>query len=302
MRETAHHLSQRNLALPGRARTMARAAAAVAVLALFELGTPAWAIEIGSLTLNGTLASSSDFATGTQLDHLQPVNLSLGLSTTGLLPRFSLAGYELTDVFVAFSLSAHSAGEITSYPYLEHTQGHLLEVAGNLGVVLDDVTIAGKQFDFLGPPDLAGCPQEIAPETTIPCGAAAVGDNGSLSFQLASDDLSAFIGAGTVDVVGRAGTSFLFSVSTPFFYPIDGRVDGTVAFDSLRVRYGYICLRDPNDLNACAEGGGGGDGTIPEPGSWVLLASAALATLARRRKTRAREFPFAGGRARVLRL
>lgn len=289
MRETAHHLSQRNPALPGRARTMARAAAAVATLALLQLGTPAWAIEIGSLTLDGTLASFSDTRAGTQLNGNQPVNLSLGLSTTGLLPRFSLAGYELTDVFVAFSLSSNGAAEIASDAYLEHTQGHLLEVMGSLGVVLDDVTIAGKGFDFAGPPDLAGCSQEIAPETTIPCGAAAVGDTGSLSFQLASDDLSAFIGAGTVDVVGRAGASFLFSVTTPFFYPIDGQVDGAVAFDSLRVRYGYICLRDLEDLNACAEGGGGGDGTVPEPGLLVLLASAALAALAGRRKARARD-------------
>ncbi len=284
MRETANCLRQIKPLLAARTRTVSRTAAVATALALSHAGMPAGAVEIGSLTLDGTLASFSDFATGTQLDN-DPVLLTRGLSATGLLPQFSLAGYLLTDVFVAFTLSGNATASITSRAYLAHTQGHPIDVVGNLSVVLDDVAIAGKQFAFPVAPDLDGCSQDaIAESTTIPCGAVEVSDDGSLSFTIAADDLAAFIGAGTVDVVGRAGTGFSFSVEGFPFYPIDGQLDGTVAFDFLRVRYGYICERNPDDLDACADDGGGGNGTVPEPGSLALLAAGALAMLARYRR------------------
>lgn len=265
------------------------------LLNLSMAGGPASAIQVGSLTVEGTLTSASGFETGTQISDLAAETLALGLGTSATFPRFGLAGYTLTDVFVSFTLSHHSTASISSYDYLDATHGHTLEVSGSLGAVLDSLTVAAKVFDFSGDADLSGCAQEIDPEATIACAASDVSESGSLSFEIATDDLSAFIGAGNVEALASAGSAFTFGVSTPFFHPIDGRIDGTIQFDALRIHYGYICLKDLDDLDACRDSGDDG-GEVPEPGSIFLLAAVLLAVRAVRTNGLRRHPPSSGTR------
>lgn len=265
---------------------MKRTLLATALVAACHLGTPAWAngIDIGSLTLDGTLNSASDSASS-QIWTTEPTALPLGLNVTGTIPKFNLGGYKLTDVFASFTLSNHSTATITSLGYdPDQINGNLLVVSGNLGASVARVNISDKVFNFAGGPDFDGCQQGIFPNETIACGAASVFESGSLSFDL-NDDLSPFIGFGTVDILGLGGAALTYW--SDFAFPIEGRVDGTIAFDALSVHYGYVCLSDLSNLDACAGGGGngnGGNGTIPEPASLALFGGGVMAMLAARRR------------------